>query len=70
MSDEERIRRSEVLLELASASPQSLEPLINKHRKDIDEALLEQLYNRIKVAERFEEVQPSLFATIFHPVTL
>ena len=56
MPEEERIRRGEVLLELASASPQSLERLIKQHRKDIDEELLEQLYARIQVARQFDEV--------------
>jgi hypothetical protein len=59
--DEEKRRRAEVLLELASATPHSLEQLIRKHRNDIDEDLLEQLYNRILVAKRFEEV---LFAVL------
>lgn len=56
VTSEERKTRSEALLELASATPQTLEKLISKHYNCIDEQLLEQLYERIQVAKQFEEV--------------
>jgi hypothetical protein len=56
-ADAERSRRDALLLELASATPETLEATIAAHRAAIDEALLQQLYDRIQVAQRFEEVR-------------
>lgn len=55
--DAERARRSGILLELASAAPETLEATIARHRASIDEALLEMLFSRIQVAQRFDEVR-------------
>lgn len=43
----------------AGATPETLEALLTKHRGDIDEELLEMLYERIEVAKEFEEVRPA-----------
>jgi hypothetical protein len=51
-------RRSAVILKLAGAAPDTIEGLVRKHEKDIDDGLLEMLHQRIKAARRFDEVSP------------
>jgi hypothetical protein len=49
-------RRSAIILRLAGAAPDTIEGLVRKHEKDIDDGLLEMLSERIKAAHRYEEV--------------
>eukprot|EP01025_Chloroclados_australasicus_P042646 TRINITY_DN45322_c0_g1_i1.p1 TRINITY_DN45322_c0_g1~~TRINITY_DN45322_c0_g1_i1.p1 ORF type:complete len:291 (+),score=62.90 TRINITY_DN45322_c0_g1_i1:130-873(+) len=48
-------RKSKVILELASSTPDTLEGLIEKHKQEIDEQLLRLLYERLRMAKEFDE---------------
>ena len=50
------VKRSEIILKLASASPETIEGLVQQHERDIDEGLLRMLHGRVEAAEEHNEV--------------
>ena len=50
------LRKSDILLILAKATPTNLESLLREYQSELDMDMLDLLYKRIEVAERFDEV--------------
>jgi len=63
-------RKSGVLLELAAATPASLERLLKQHAGEMDQMLLEMLYSRMRAAKALGEARSPASLTHLPTITL